>query len=129
LASAIAVWTTIAAIGDKSRPVSPISLFTTAKLAERRGASAPVPLMQSLFNKVQERVTMTKLSLSPEEFRDNRLPKNIVPFNVQNIGGNLYVAFAQQDQAKNFVNFGAKLGAVDVFSPAGVLLQRLEVGS
>jgi hypothetical protein len=62
---------------DKSRPVSSISLFTTAKL----------------------------------------------------VGGNLYVAFAQQNQAKNFVNFGAKLGAVDVFSPAGVFLQRLEVGS
>ena len=42
--------------------------------------------------------------------------------------GNLYVAFAQQNQAKNFVNLGAGLGAVDVFSLDGQLIQRLEIG-
>jgi len=47
---------------------------------------------------------------------------------VQNIGNNLYVAYAQQNQAKNFVNFGAGLGFVDVFSPRGRLLMRLEHG-
>ena len=33
-----------------------------------------------------------------------------------------------QLQAKNFVNFGAGLGFVDVFSPRGRLLMRLERG-
>jgi uncharacterized protein (TIGR03118 family) len=65
---------------------------------------------------------------SPEPFEDARLPENFVPFNVQNIGGHLYVAFAQQNQAKNFVNLGPGLGAVEVFSPEGELLQRLETG-
>jgi uncharacterized protein (TIGR03118 family) len=62
-----------------------------------------------------------------EAFDDDRL-RNFVPFNIQNIGGNLYVAFAQQNQAKNFVNLGAGLGAVDVFSLDGQLIQRLEIG-
>jgi uncharacterized protein (TIGR03118 family) len=64
-----------------------------------------------------------------EAFEDERLPQNFVPFNVQNIGGHLYVGFAQQNHAKNFVNLGPGLGAVDVFSPEGELLQRLETSS
>jgi uncharacterized protein (TIGR03118 family) len=62
-------------------------------------------------------------------FQDELLPSNFVPFNVQNIGGNLYITFAQQNQAKNFVNSGSGLGAVDVFSPDGALLHRLETGA
>jgi uncharacterized protein (TIGR03118 family) len=66
---------------------------------------------------------------APLAFVDHHLPKDFVPFNIQNIGGHLYVAFAQQNQAKNFVNFGSGLGAVDVFSPEGEVLQRLETSS
>jgi uncharacterized protein (TIGR03118 family) len=51
------------------------------------------------------------------------------PFNIQNIGNNLYVTFAKQNKTKTFVDFGAGLGYVDVFSPAGKLLMRLEHGS
>ena len=65
---------------------------------------------------------------SEAAFDDDRLPGNFIPFNVQNIGGQLYVAFAQQNRAKNFVNLGTGLGAVDVFSSDGQLLQRLETG-
>jgi uncharacterized protein (TIGR03118 family) len=63
-----------------------------------------------------------------EAFDDDRLPGSFIPFNVQNIGGHLYIAFAQQNQAKNFVNLGAGLGAVDVFTTDGQLLQRFETG-
>jgi uncharacterized protein (TIGR03118 family) len=62
-------------------------------------------------------------------FVDHHLPKDFVPFNVQNIGGHLYVAFAQQNQTKDFVTFGPGLGAVDVFSPEGEVLHRLENSS
>jgi uncharacterized protein (TIGR03118 family) len=47
---------------------------------------------------------------------------------VQNIGNNLYVAYARQNQTKTFVDFGAGLGFVDVFSPRGRLLMRLDYG-
>ncbi len=63
-----------------------------------------------------------------EAFDDDRLPGNFVPFNVQNIGGHLYVAFAAQNQAKDFVVGGAGRGAVDVFTTDGRLLQRFETG-
>jgi uncharacterized protein (TIGR03118 family) len=61
-------------------------------------------------------------------FEDEQVPKGFAPFNVQNIGGNLYVAYAKQNQTKTFVDFGAGLGFVDVFSPSGSLLMRLEHG-
>src|SRR5258708_2663863 len=64
-----------------------------------------------------------------EAFEDQELPRGFAPFNIQNIGGDLYVAYAKQDQAKTFVTSGAGLGFVDVFSPQGRLLLRLQHGN
>jgi uncharacterized protein (TIGR03118 family) len=66
--------------------------------------------------------------LSGDSFDDDRLPHGFAPFNVQNIGGNLYVAFAKQGKGKHDEQDGAGLGYVDVFSPEGKLLRRLESG-
>lgn len=68
------------------------------------------------------------VSLSPGAFDENHVPLGFAPFNIQNIGNNLYVAYAQQNSAKNFVNFGAALGFVDVFSPDGRFLMQLQAG-
>ena len=62
-----------------------------------------------------------------DRFRDERIPRGFAPFNVQNIGGDLYVTFAKQDPVIN-VAAGPGLGYVDVFSPSGRLLRRLEHG-
>jgi uncharacterized protein (TIGR03118 family) len=69
------------------------------------------------------------VSLGAKAFVDPDLPKGYAPFNVQNVGNNIYVAYAQQNTAKNFVNFGAGLGYVDVYSSAGVLIRRLQHGA
>lgn len=63
-----------------------------------------------------------------ELFDDDSLPRGFAPFNVQNIGGNIYVTFAQQDSEKHDEVDGAGLGYVDVFSPEGRRLRRLEHG-
>ncbi len=55
-----------------------------------------------------------------KSFTDPKVPTNFVPFNVQDIGGKLYVTFAEKT--------GKSGGYVDVFSEAGVLLTRLIVG-
>jgi uncharacterized protein (TIGR03118 family) len=67
--------------------------------------------------------------LSQGAFQENHVPPGFAPFNIQNIGNNLYVAYAQQDTAKTFVNFGAGLGFVDVFSPDGRFLMQLQAGN
>jgi uncharacterized protein (TIGR03118 family) len=69
-----------------------------------------------------------RVSLGENAFHDEDLPNGFAPFNVQNIGGNLYVAFALRDSAKHDEVDGPGLGYVDVFSSSGRLLRRLEHG-
>jgi uncharacterized protein (TIGR03118 family) len=69
-----------------------------------------------------------RIHMGHDAFRDERIPRGFAPFNVQDIGGNLYVAFAKQDSAKHDEVDGAGIGFVDVFSPTGRLLNRLESG-
>ena len=69
-----------------------------------------------------------RIHMGEEAFDDDRIPRGFAPFNVQNIGGNLYVAYAKQDSEKHDEVDGAGLGYVDVFSPTGRLLRRLQSG-
>jgi uncharacterized protein (TIGR03118 family) len=63
-----------------------------------------------------------------QAFVDHRVPRGFSPFGIQNIGGELYVTFAKRDAANHDDVKGPGLGYVDVFSPSGRLLQRLEHG-
>ncbi|PYU24269.1 MAG: TIGR03118 family protein [Acidobacteria bacterium] len=63
-----------------------------------------------------------------ESFEDERIPKGFAPFNIQNIGGSLFVTYAKQDQTKHDDVPGAGLGFVDIFSTSGKLLTRFEHG-
>jgi uncharacterized protein (TIGR03118 family) len=72
--------------------------------------------------------TFTKQDVSKHAFRDQKLPKGFAPFNVQGIGPNIYVTYAKQDEDAEDDVPGAGLGFVDVFSPSGDLLLRLDHG-
>lgn len=61
-------------------------------------------------------------------FRDPSLPSNYVPFNIQNVGGNLVVTFAHRDPGEADEDHGAGIGFVSIFDPLGHLLARLEHG-
>jgi uncharacterized protein (TIGR03118 family) len=58
-------------------------------------------------------------------FTDPRVPAGFAPFAIHNIGGNLFVTFAEQNAAKHDDVAGPGHGFVDVYSPNGDLLQRL----
>ncbi len=58
-------------------------------------------------------------------FTDPNLPAGYAPFNIQNIGGRLYVTYALQDAAKTDDDHGPGRGFVDVFDLNGNLVQRL----
>jgi len=58
-------------------------------------------------------------------FRDRQLPHGYAPFNVQTLGGRLYVSYAKQDAAGHDEIAGLGRGFVDVYSVHGKLLQRL----
>ena len=61
-------------------------------------------------------------------FDDDQIPWGFAPFNVQNIGGSLFVTYAKQDPAKHDDVAGAGNGFVDIYSPSGRLETRLQTG-
>jgi uncharacterized protein (TIGR03118 family) len=65
------------------------------------------------------------VQLQPGAFTDGALPAGFAPFNVQELGGRIYVAYAKQDEDAEEEVAGPGLGYVDVFDPKGHLLKRL----
>ncbi len=61
-------------------------------------------------------------------FTDPNKPAGFAPFNIQNIGGSLYVAFAKQDAAAHDEVAGAGLGFISIFSPDGRFVRRVATG-
>ncbi|HEX9597566.1 MAG TPA: TIGR03118 family protein, partial [Anaerolineales bacterium] len=61
----------------------------------------------------------------PGTFTDPQVPADFAPFNIQNLGGKLYVAYAKQDSAKRDDVAGPGNGYVAVFDTNGNLLQHL----
>ena len=64
----------------------------------------------------------------PGGFKDSTIPSDFAPFNIQNIGGWLYVTFAKQKAGSDDDQAGPGLGFVDQFTPDGNLVMRLEHG-
>jgi len=64
----------------------------------------------------------------PGTFADPNLPAGFAPFNVQNLGGSLYVTYAQQDAAKHDEVPGLGLGVVDRYDLQGHLMARVATG-
>jgi uncharacterized protein (TIGR03118 family) len=58
-------------------------------------------------------------------FQDPAIPPGFAPFNVQALGGLLYVTYAKQDAAREDDVAGPGLGFVDVYSTSGQLLRHL----
>lgn len=58
-------------------------------------------------------------------FTDPVLPAGYAPFNIQNLGGTLYVTYAKQDPSKVDHEVGAGFGFVDAFDLNGVFLRRV----
>jgi uncharacterized protein (TIGR03118 family) len=63
-----------------------------------------------------------------EPFEDFQIPRGFAPFNIQNIGGSLFVTYAKQDKPKHDDVAGDGLGFVDIYTPGGRLEMRLQHG-
>ena len=59
----------------------------------------------------------------PGAFTDPAVPAGFAPFNIQNLGGKLYVMYAKQNASKTFAASGG--GYVSIFDLNGNLLQHL----
>ena len=59
---------------------------------------------------------------------NDRIPDGFAPFNIQNIGGSIFVTYAEQDAPKHDDVAGTGLGFVEIFSPRGRHIGHLEHG-
>jgi uncharacterized protein (TIGR03118 family) len=75
-----------------------------------------------VFNSQFQHVTISG------SFADTNLPAGFAPFNIQALGGKLYVTYAKQDIYQQNDVTGPGNGVVDVFDTAGNLLKRLTSG-
>jgi uncharacterized protein (TIGR03118 family) len=58
-----------------------------------------------------------------------RIPRGFAPFNIQNIGGSLFVTYAKQNADRHDDVAGDGLGFVEIFTPAGKHIGHLQHGS
>jgi uncharacterized protein (TIGR03118 family) len=69
-----------------------------------------------------------RVRLDEDAFDDERIREGFAPFNVQNIGGSIFVTYAKQDGPRHDPVSGDGLGFVDIFSTKGEFQGRLEHG-
>jgi uncharacterized protein (TIGR03118 family) len=62
-------------------------------------------------------------------FSDPAMPHSYAPFNIQNLGGKLYVTYAQIDHKSSSDESDRGAGFVDVFDTSGNLVQRIISGN
>lgn len=68
------------------------------------------------------------VTLPGTPFVDPQVPAGYAPFNIWNLGGKLYVAWAKQNSGKTFAVSGAGNGALSIFDLNGVLIQHVATG-
>jgi uncharacterized protein (TIGR03118 family) len=88
------------------------------RLYAANGASGSIDVFDSSF---------ARMNL-PGTFTDPNLPSGFVPFNVQEIGGKVYVTYAPAGRSAQTMAMEG-MGIVDVFDENGVFQQRLITGS
>ena len=81
--------------------------------------SAKVEVYDSAFKRVH---------LDEDAFEAEGVPRGFAPFNVQNVGGTLFVTYAKQDALRHDPVGGDGLGFVELFSPSGKHIGHLEHG-
>jgi uncharacterized protein (TIGR03118 family) len=69
-----------------------------------------------------------RVHLDDDAFEAEDIPHGFAPFNVQNIGGTLFVTYAKQDAPRHDPVGGAGFGFVELFTPGGRHIGNLEHG-
>ncbi|MBV9944581.1 MAG: TIGR03118 family protein [Solirubrobacterales bacterium] len=99
------------AVATSSTPIIPADADSTALLYVSNFRAGVVEVYDAKFNRVT--------ALPAGAFRDPRLPAHYAPFNVQALGGKIYVSYARQNATGHDDVAGPHRGFVDVFNPDG----------
>jgi uncharacterized protein (TIGR03118 family) len=71
----------------------------------------------------------TRVFFDDDAFEAEEVPRGFAPFNIQNVGGTLFVTYAKQDALRHDPVGGDGLGFVELFSPKGRHIGHLEHGA
>jgi len=69
-----------------------------------------------------------RVHLDEDAFDADHIPRGFAPFNIQNIGGTLFVTYAKQDAARHDDVAGDGLGFVEIFTTNGRHIGHLQHG-
>jgi uncharacterized protein (TIGR03118 family) len=69
-----------------------------------------------------------RVHFDEDDFEAEGVPRGFAPFNVQNVGGTLFVTYAKQDAPRHDPVGGDGLGFVELFTPSGKHIGHLEHG-
>jgi uncharacterized protein (TIGR03118 family) len=75
-----------------------------------------------------KRVHLDEAPFDEDAFEAEGVPRGFAPFNIQNIGGTLFVTYAKQDAPRHDPVVGDGGGFVEIFSPSGQHIGHLEHG-
>jgi uncharacterized protein (TIGR03118 family) len=124
----ITAWNpTLVPITSAEVVVPPVAGASFKGLALLHRASGPVLLAADFTGK---RIRVYGSAFKPKAmpswaFKDPTLPASYGPFNVAVLGGKVYVAYAQVNEATGDEVAGNGKGFIDVYAPNGAMLKRL----
>src|SRR6267142_3016354 len=114
------------------------AVYKGATIAEHKGKrflyvanfqGAQIEVYDASFHRVQAFDESFADADNEDGRDDHHIRRGFAPFNIQNVGGNLVVAYAKQAPGGNDEVDGPGLGFVNIFSPGGKFLAHLEDGS
>ncbi len=70
-----------------------------------------------------------RVHLGEDSFKDEEIPEDYAPFNVQAIGNDIVVVYAKKEAGSTDETDGVGLGRIDVYNSSGQLLNRFQHGS
>jgi uncharacterized protein (TIGR03118 family) len=70
-----------------------------------------------------------RVHLDEDAFDAEEIPRGFAPFNIQNIGGTLFVTYAKQNAARHDDVAGDGLGFVEIYTPTGKHIGHLQHGA
>ncbi len=100
------------------------ALYTGATLATNNGS--PILLAANFSEGTVDKYNAALQLIG--QFTDRHAPTGYAPFNVQNVGGSIFVTYAKQNAAKNGVDSGRGRGLIDVFDTASGTFHRFATG-
>jgi len=109
---------------DKSSPDPTVSSVYKGLALANRNSGGPT-LYAANFHNATVDVFDSTFHAVTGGFVDRNLPANYAPFGIATIDNLIYVTFALQNGVKHDDVAGVGHGFVDVFTPEGVLMQRL----